>query len=143
MKLSERLFLDKHHTIERFGVLFGVLFVSLVIVFISTCFSQVDFNENLLLTQSKWSTEFTFSLSGATGSVVNVFRDDNNTKSFVLLKFDDLKDITVDPNEYEVFLTGADMNQNWQELKCSPKASVYMFGSTGYMGLYFVDMGGF
>lgn len=143
MKLSEKFFLDKHHKIERFGVMFGVLFLALLTVFVTTCFSQVDHNETLVLTQSKWSTEFSFSLSGASGSVVNVFRNSDNTKSFMLLYFNDLKDITLDPNQYEVFLTGSDLNQNRVELKCSPKAQMFTFGTTGYMGLYFVDMGGF
>lgn len=143
MKFSERFFLDKHHKIERFAILFIMLVTLLVVVFVTTCFSQKDLNETTLLTQAKFTDSFQFSLSETQGHVVNVFRNDDFTRAFLLLKLDDTRNISQDANDYELFLTGSDLNKAKHDLASAPKASLYMFGSTGYMGVYLVDMGKF
>lgn len=143
MKFSERLFLDKHHRIERFAVMFLTLALALLVVFVSTFFSQKDLNETTLLTQGKFSTSFQFSLSETKGSVVNVFRNSDFTRAFVLLHLDSTKNMSYDADDYSLFLTGSNLNQGKTELLCNPQAKFYMFGSTGYMGVYLVDVNGF
>lgn len=143
MKISERLFLDKHHKIERFAVMFFVLALSLVVVFITTCFSQKDLNETTLLTQAKFTDSFQFSLSETKGNVVNVFRNEDFTRAFVLMKLSDTRNISQDANDYELFLTGSDLNRGKTVLLSQPSASFYVFGSTGYMGVYLVNSLGF
>lgn len=85
---------------------------------------------------AQYTSSFTMSLSGATGSVQGVYTNTDHTRSFVLLKFNDVTNIPVKADKYQLFLSGCDRNQNYDKLKSNPDAQIYMFGSTGYMGIY-------
>lgn len=85
---------------------------------------------------AQYTSSFTMSLSGTTGSVQGVYTNTDHTRSFVLLKFNDVTNIPVKADKYQLFLSGCDRNQNYDKIKSNPDAQIYMFGSTGYMGIY-------
>ena len=78
----------------------------------------------------------TKALSGAQGSVLGVYTNDDHTKCFLLLKFQDVSSVPVDANEYQLFLSGCKKDMTYSELKSKPDAMIYQFGATGYLGVY-------
>lgn len=143
MGLMEKLKLGPHYRMERFSLMFGLLMVSLLVV-TGMCFvAHVQTQNNTIGEQAIYSTEFQTSRTGVSGKVVNVYSSEDRTKAFLLLQFDDTSMMSTNANNYQMFLTGASVEQNKQTLDGIPSGSVYMFGNTGYMGVYLVNKDGF
>lgn len=142
-KFLERFYLDKHHTIERFGVIFCILSVSLFLVTLSIMGKHQKDNSTQITEQAMYTQVFKTSLTGVQGAVENIYTNSTKTKAFILLKFDDMKSISTDANEYQMFLTGSNLAMTPTELTVNPSGSIYMFGSTGYMGVYLAEARGF
>lgn len=143
MGLMEKLKLGPHYRMERFSLLFCVMVVG---IFITTglCFAaHVQTQNTTLGEQAIYSTEFETSKTGVSGKVVDVYSSKDKTKTLLLLKFDDTKVVSTNADNYQMFLTGASVEQNKQTLDGVPSGSIYMFGNTGYMGVYLVNKDGF
>ena len=138
-KIKQKLKLDRHHLMERFGVLMLVIMAMLVSSIGLTFAKYRKDNSETLTSQAVYTSEFTTSKTELKGSVVNVFSNKNHTKSFVLLKFDSADSMSIDAKNYEVYLTGSNMSTSKTELKSKPTGCIYVFGHTGYMGIYLVD----
>ena len=104
---------------------------------------KMDMDKEMLGTNVIYTDAFTMSLSQNKIEVVNIFSNEAQTKCFVLLRFPNMANVVTDASQYEVYLTGSDMKANQQTPLCNPTATIYMFGVTGYMGIYLVDMMGF
>ena len=141
--LSKFPVFDKHHQMERFGILFVTLILLFVVNIGSIVYKNHNDNKNTLSNDVVYTQTFKLSKSGASGSVRNIYRSTDGTKVFLLLKFDDMSIVSSDAANYQMFITAADLNLNQHDLLSSPSGSIYMFGSTGYMGLYLVDSQGF
>ncbi len=134
---------SSHYKMERFGVTFGILTVCMLMVLTSIGIRKHNLEKESLGNVVMYSTAYTASLSGAQGKVVNIFCNDSHTECFVLLKYNDMTNVVTDASQYRVFLTGSNLKQNKTELLSSPSATIYMFGVSGYMGIYLVDTAGF
>lgn len=135
--------LDAHHTIERFGVFVLVLTIITSILMTSIIITKVTTDAETMTDKAIYTTSFTTSLSDINGTVESAYRNKDMTDFFLLLKFEDVSKISSDANDYQLFLTACDLSGNLQSLKSTPAAMVYMFGSSGYMGLHFVNNDGF
>ena len=134
---------SSHFKMERFGVTFGVL-VLLMTILLSTIYARkVSIEKANMGNIVQYTTQFTSSLAKSSGQVVSVFCNDSHTECFVLLKYNDMSTVVTDASQYHLFITAADQNMNKAELESMPSATLYMFGMSGYMGIYLVDMGGF
>lgn len=140
---AERFKLGKHYRMERFALLFGVFSALFVLVLVGCFISQVEHDTRTLTDDAIYSTEFTSSRTGITGTVEGVFVSQDKTKSFVLGKFSDIKAISTNADNYQMFLTAVDSNLSPQTLNAIPAGSFYVFGSTGYFGAYLVNSEGF
>ena len=125
-----------HYAIERFGIMFLSLAISMILLVSSIVVTKIKYDNRALSGMAQYTSSFTMSLSGATGSVRGVYTNANHTKSFLLLRFNDMSNIPVTADKYQLFLSGCDRDRNYKEIKCNPNAMIYMFGSTGYMGIY-------
>lgn len=125
-----------HYAIERFGIMFLSLAISMILLVSSIVATKIKYDNRALSGMAQYTSSFTMSLSGATGSVRGVYTNANHTKSFLLLRFNDMSNIPVTADKYQLFLSGCDRDRNYKEIKCNPNAMIYMFGSTGYMGIY-------
>lgn len=147
MKVIKRilsfLHMDAHHKMERFGILFLCLILALGSTTLSIGAKHIKDSSQQLTDQVIYTKTFETSLSGVSGTVENIYTNRSRTKAFILLKFSDVSDISVDANEYQMFLTGSNLNQEKTDLDINPSGSIYMFGSTGYMGIYLVENRGF
>lgn len=135
--------LDNHHRIERFGVMFGTLCLAFIVLLSTIVMKSTKDHKNRLSEQVVYSTQFVSSISGLSGKVNNVFISKDHTQAFILLKFDDKALFSTNAEDYRFYVTGAAENGAKQPLQSRPSGSLYMFGSTGYMGLYLVDNGVF
>lgn len=142
-ELFERLHLGKHYRIERFAVLFIVITTLLILLFLSINIKHKQETKGVLSTQALYTKNFTMSLTGARGTVENVFTNTDRTKAFVLFKFDDPSKISTQADSYKLFLTGSSYTMDKTDLHIKPSGSIYLFGSTGYMGVYLVESRGF
>lgn len=132
-----------HYGIERFAVLFCVLSLAMAGCIGSILIKRGNDKKEQLGTQVMYSTEFTMSKSKATGDVVSVNVSNDKTKALVLLKYRDTTKMSTDAADYQMFLTGTNMQQMPTELKCAPDGTIYVFGNSGYVALYLVDSNGF
>lgn len=133
--LGARFKLDSHHAIERFGVLFGVLCLSSVVIFGATGVSAFSNNKQALSSTALYTPTFTTSKTEIGGEVPGVFVNKDRTRALVLMQFEDTSQVSVNAEDYQGFLTGSSMDLDQEDLKNTVAGSVYVFGSTGYMGV--------
>ena len=142
-ELLSKLKLDKYHKIERFGIIFTTLLSLMLIVTISISIGYKREQGSQLDERALFTRSFSTSLSGVNGTVHEIYTNEANTKVFLLLEFEDSSKISVDANEYQMFLLGSSMDFSETALKIEPTGTIYMFGSTGYMGVYLDSPEGF
>lgn len=141
--ISSVLRLDQHHAIQRFGVIFAALALSGVIGFSSAGVSAATAGHDELVTRSVYANSFVMSKTGVEGDVLGVYTSEDRTQAMVLLKFDDIAQVSTDASNYQAFLTGTDQSLSQKTPEGSPEGSIYMFGSTGYMGIALENPEGF
>jgi hypothetical protein len=143
MKNFFKKIFDKHHAIERFGISFLILtivFCAITGSIISTSYKK---NHQALADTAIYTTEFTMSRTQTKGTVEGIFTNKDNTKALILLHFENMSNMSVDANNYTIFLRGINNNKmEIEPLESNPTGALYIFGSSGYMGLYVVDKQG-
>ena len=139
MKLRDRFFMGKHQKMERFSA--GFLFLVLVLLFTTTVgFRQNSIkNQNLISDKAIFTQKFVTSKTETNGLVAGVYTNTDHTKALVMLRFADINRISTDAKNYMVFVTSADVDGNPRRMNISPKGGIYVFGDTGYVGLYLVN----
>lgn len=131
---------DSHHKMERFCIMFISLVLVLALCYASGLKAHMDNQKLYLSAQALYTRSAEWSLAGGGVNVVDLYRDDNFTKVFLLLHMKNgMADLPTNANDYSLFLTGAEGSV----IKGNPTASIYVFADTGYMGLYFTESGGF
>lgn len=138
-----KLKLGNHYRMERFTLLFCVLSVCLVLVMGFCAAADIRSHNVELGSKALYTTEFTTSRTNVTGEVDKVYTSKDKTKAFVLMKFSDVDKMSTNAENYQAFLTGASVKGNQAGLKSYPSGSIYVFGTTGYMGVYLVNTEGF
>ena len=141
--MNVKVIFDSHHRMERFCILF-MFFVTILVTLLAISFG-ITYNKGriTLTTQAKYTSTAQWSLTGQMVNIVDIYRNDDSSKIFILMKIgqgaDDMATMSLNAEDYIVLMTG----RGKEKLTNTPKAAVYMFGNTGYMGLYFVDARGF
>ena len=135
--------LGPHYAIERFGVLFLSLTLCLALLVTAIVTKKVEFDHRSLSGNAIYTRAFSMSQTGTTGSVKGVFSNNAHTKVFVLLQMDDMSAIPTDANDYRLVIGGSTPSGAYTTLKSNPSGLLYVFGSTGYFGVYLEDVNGF
>lgn len=141
--MAFKLKLGRHYGIERFGVIFLGLTCCMSVLLGSIFVGKIKSDHQSLTGRTIYTSSFSMSKSGASGEILNFCTNNDNTKIFVLAKFDDMSNISLDANDYQLFLTGTNLQGSKKTLLSNPSGAVYVFGSTGYVGFYFRDVNGF
>lgn len=131
----KKLRLDSHHAIERFGIAFGALSLTAVIVFGSAGASSVANQQASLDSTTLYTPDFTTSRTQLGGEVSGVYVNSDRTRAMVLMKFKDSSSISADADTYRAFLTGSNKELVEQPLKSEMTGQIAVFGSTGYMAM--------
>lgn len=134
---------SRHKRMETFAVSFGILLFGILVVTVVSFGMFIQQQNNTLSSKAIYTTDFSTSKTNIPGTVVGVYASEDRTKSFILMKFDDVKSISTNANNYQVFMTGINGQKRRETLKSSPAGSVYVFGNSGYMGIYLVNNEGF
>lgn len=139
--LLNKLKLDSHFKMERFGFIMIFLSVMLTFVSIGGYFSHREYKKKLLQENVLYTDVFTFSKTENAGKVVDVFRNKENNRAYLIVKIEDfsLNNMSTKASNYRVFLLG----NNYQILKNKPKGNFIVFGSSGYMCLELNEARGF
>lgn len=128
----------RHFKMQIFGVM--VLFTVTVFV-INLITINVNYKKKLaayMLSNVQYTSAFQMSLSGVRGSVDKIYIDSTKTQCFVLMSLRNTNSLTTTANSYQVLLTnvnndGASIGKPEENIR----GEIYMFGSTGIVGLYF------
>ena len=129
----------RHHAIERFGVIFLTLVILMGTLTTTIVVRKNAADAQQLSNRAIYTTKVVMSRSQVTGSVVSVMTSEDKTKAFLLLKMDDMTRISANAEDYIMFLTGSDATLGRTALISRPSGGIYMFGTTGYMGVYLVN----
>lgn len=132
-----------HYAMERFGILFVSLFLCMCLLLASITARKVKSDRRTLSGRAQYTVSMNTSLSNSVGSVHGVYTDRDHTKCFVLWHFDDMSSLPLKSDDYHFYLRGLDSFNNPQKLDVRPTCTFYVFGSTGYMGMYLYRAGGF
>lgn len=138
-----KLHFDSHHAIERFGMLVSILLILSVLLSITTISHVVKTKAETLTTTAIYTKSFTSSLSETKGTFEKLYANEARTDCFVLFKFQGTDKISTDAKDYKLYMTGSDEKGGKRDLKSHPGATIYMFGTTGYMGIHLFDANGF
>lgn len=141
-KTIKKIF-SSHYALERFGVSFISLSTCMIILLISIAIKVNNDNKQTLSEQVMYTTSVETSLTGQTGQVEGIYHNTDRTKCFILVKFEDMASLSVNAEYYQMFVTGFTLSQQQEDLKKRPYGCIYIFGSTGYMGIYITSSGGF
>lgn len=134
-----RFFMNKHHSIEKFGVMLITLSSLLILLTSTIVVNKITSDKKDLKTRVMYTTKVAFSHSAVAGDVVSVMSSTDKKKSFILLHMADMTLLPADANDYTVFVTGASSKQKKQKLKSGVSGTLYVFGTTGYYGIYLMN----
>ncbi len=137
-ELFAKLGLDSHHKMERFGVLFLILFLGLGVTTGLAFKKYLSLQNQKLGNNAIYTDSFTSSVAGVNGTVKGVYVNQAKTRTLLLVKFDDTDEISLNAEDYQVYVSA-----KGQKRQCKPKGGVYCFGATGYLGIYLSDVSGF
>lgn len=130
--------MGKHHRIERQLVTLGVASGFLILGMGVSLAGNIEKNRNTLSNQAIYTKTAKFSKNAdlqATTELVGTSKDGKT--GYLLLKFADPTQISQNANNYKAFLSAYH-----QYLDSTPVGNVFVFGSTGYVGVTIHDEGG-
>lgn len=135
--------MNKHKKIERFMVMFFSISIPLILMSFVSIYNKFGVDSNTLSSRAIYTTEGTFSRTNEIGKVVGVYTNEAKTRGMVLIKFDNGVNISSNASDYKVFTTASNLKKGKENLVSKPEGSIYVFGTSGYVGLYFVNNAGF
>lgn len=141
--IKDKFFLGRHQKMERFSLGFFVLSILLVFTMVVGFRQNMIKNSHLISDKAMYNELIQTSKTHVQGTVLGVYGNKTHTKSLVLLHFPDINKISTDAKNYNVFVTSADVDGNQRRFTSKPTGGVYVFGDTGYVGLYLVNNAGF
>lgn len=124
--IRDRFKLGPHHKMERFIATVGVT-MTFLLLFTVVAFAnhRTDVKE-MNTTQALFTQNFSFSLSGESGTVEGIYGNKDRTDVSTLIKLSNPGEMSMNADNYQLFITG----QN--KMKQEPKVTFALFGSTGY-----------
>ena len=134
---------NKHKKIERFMFTFFSVSIPLILMTGVSIYNKFGLDDEMLASRAIYTTESTFSRTGESAKVAGVFTNSDNTRGMVLIKFPEGTNISSNASDYKVFTTASNLKKGKERLVSQPSGSIYVFGTSGYVGLYFVDNNGF
>lgn len=133
-RMRDKFRLGKHFKMERFVLFFGL---AVLMLLSSTGLAFKNYRAdvtNLVSSQALLSENVRFSLSNQEMEPIGVYGDKERKDVMVLLRMADVKSMSLDANNYQLFIKGQS-----SKLKRSPKVSFSIFGTTGYVLIRFQD----
>lgn len=135
-KFTKTFKLDSHHAIERFGLFFGVLSLTGLLVLTTSGASAFVAGREQMADTALWTQTFTTSKTQLKGNVDGVYTNQLKNKTLVMMHFDDRAKISYNAVDYQAFLLGSNEQLKSEKLATpGVTGSFHVFGSTGYVGV--------
>ena len=128
---------SRHYGTERFFIMIAVCFAVLVVLSTYGGIIEHQNNRQRISSTAIYNRNYIWSRTGSKGEVVGMFTDTSRSAAFVLLR-NDAATTSTSAQAYQVFMKGRD-----EALENTPVLTVFVYGPTGYVGLYFKDTAGF
>lgn len=141
--ITKVLRLDSHHAMERFTVVFLSMTLGMGVICTGAFASSVENAKINIADTAIYNPSFINSLTSEKGEIAGVYTNEDKTKAFILLKRDNTATMSTDARDYSTFVTAARKKGNPTHLNADPAGAFYVFGNTGYYGLYMVNNLGF
>lgn len=122
---------------------FFVITIPLLLMTFVSIYNKFGLDQQSLSSNALYSSSVTLSRTGQKGTVEGVFVNKDKTRGMVLIKMSDANKMSSSAEDYKAFTSAVNLKQQKEDLKSVPQGSIYVFGSSGYIGLYFVDNAGF
>ena len=137
---AARFRLGPHNTMERFCATFIVFVVALGLIVSSAAYQKVQNSKITLTEQAIYGMgETMFSLTQDVVKIDGLWTNDSHTKAFIMIHMPGgVTNLSAQAEDYQMFMTGVN-----GEINGTPSGSIYVFGSTGYIGLGFTNSAGF
>ena len=133
---------SRHYAIERFGVVFIILSLLMSSLTISIVWRKKQADKELASNKVLYSYSMTMSKTGAHAEIIKFMVDKTRTHGFLLFKFDEeaMDLISIDAKDYKIFISSAKNDFKYDKPgNNQPAGRLFVFGQTGYMGLYLVN----
>lgn len=137
-KLLKKFHMDTHHKMEWFGLSFLTLCAALIVTVLFAWRTEIKSRHIQLTDDAVLTKEFTMSRTGIHGEVSGVYTSKDKTKSLLMLYFSDMGKLSTDAKNWYMYYSSPN-----EVRKNDPAGLIYVFGDTGYVGLYFTDGAGF
>lgn len=134
---------NNHLRYERFLRTFVISFIFLMASLIYCLRVDQVKAKKLFSNKALYTADFVSSKTSTGGEVVGLYGNKDRTRAFLLLKFQDPSLISADSSKYRMYMTPTAVRKNSQKFDNDVLAGVYVFGNSGYVGLYMVNSGGF
>ena len=134
---------NRHMKIERFMFSFFLVALPLTIMTFVSVYNKFGLDSQKLSENAVYTKTSTLSRTGQSGTVEGVFVNKDKTRGMVLIKMNDASKISSTASDYKVFTTAVNAKKKQERIKSTPTGSIYVFGSSGYIGLYFINNAGF
>lgn len=142
-KILSKFKLDSHHQIERFGAMFFVVAMSGALVLTAAGVTAFQNSRETMGSTAIYTAGFQTSKTAVQGSVQGLYTSEDNTRAMLLMQFDEVSKISTNADNYQAFMTGINQNFGGEVLKGDPSGDIYVFGSTGYIGVLLENPEGF
>lgn len=144
-ELTKRFRLGSHYGIERFGLVTGAVVLSGTLIIGGGLHSAHQSGLADLSTTALYTENFISSKTQVEGDVTGVYRNADDTRAMVMMKFENPADMSTRANDYYVYVSGIKGNASGgpEKVAQATVGSVITFGATGYMGVLLEAPDGF
>lgn len=143
MKLKDirsKFYLDEHHAMERFALLFLATIAIMTMIFAGSVFAADRQDSGRLQTVAVYNGNAQFSKSGASITVEDLYVSKDRKRAFLLLHSKDKDSLSMQASKYQAFVTGVDWStKQLGALQAKIAGGIYVFGTSGYLGVYLID----
>lgn len=132
--------LESHYTMERFCVVFISFVLVLGLIAASAIHQKIENSKITLTAQAIYGDGDTlFSLTQDVVKIDGLWANKDHTKGIILIHLPGgMANMSTQAKDYQMLMTGVN-----GKLENQPTGTIYVFGSTGYIGLGFTDSAGF
>lgn len=139
MSLARKLKLGPHYAIERFGISVALIVIAFVVIIVAATTFTLQANAQRDATQALYTSSFTTTGTGTSGTVNGIYRNSDGTRVAVLMQLSSMDSTSIDASKYSCTLSGVDGFGYLENVKSSPACGLYVYGDSGYMVFYLTN----
>lgn len=136
-KLKARFKIGSHYAMERFGILFCLIFVMFVVLFAWGGKTKIERSREELSSQVLYPSSYMTSKTRVLMTPLGVFSNERNDSVVLLMSIGDRSKVGVRAEDYMVALTAQSPNEDPEPLETRPAVGFYVYKDSGYMAVTF------